>query len=187
MAKYRKKPVMIDAVQFTREMAEGSEPLPDGVQFRRRELNSKRRFHDFQAETNFRFCHRHVIDTLEGEMGVQVGDYVIRGVAGEFYPCNLDIFAATYEAVEDPTREPLAAASEPVLVLDAARFALVSREVLAHMSIEGVDITEEAIAIALGKGYEKPTDDDYTQAVRVAVDELRLRLESPSVTEVPRG
>lgn len=39
------------------------------------------------------------IDTLEGIMNVSVGDYVIRGIAGEYYPCKPDIFAKTYEAV----------------------------------------------------------------------------------------
>lgn len=42
-----------------------------------------------------------MIRTLEGDMRVSPGDYVIRGVQGEFYPCKPDIFAATYEA-EDP-------------------------------------------------------------------------------------
>ncbi|MFI7113978.1 hypothetical protein ACIBK9_47210 [Nonomuraea sp. NPDC050227] len=40
-----------------------------------------------------------VIRTLEGDMKVSPGDYVIRGVAGEFYPCKPDVFAETYEAV----------------------------------------------------------------------------------------
>jgi hypothetical protein len=39
-------------------------------------------------------CH-----TLEGALNVSVGDWIIRGVQGEFYPCKPDIFAATYEAV----------------------------------------------------------------------------------------
>jgi hypothetical protein len=39
------------------------------------------------------------IDTLEGTMYTSHGDWVIRGVQGEFYPCKPDIFAATYEAV----------------------------------------------------------------------------------------
>lgn len=42
--------------------------------------------------------HPH-IRTLEGLMHVSVGDYVIKGVQGEFYPCKPDIFAATYEEV----------------------------------------------------------------------------------------
>lgn len=41
------------------------------------------------------------IVTLEGNMRVYVGDYVIRGIANEFFPCRADIFAALYEAVED--------------------------------------------------------------------------------------
>ena len=40
-----------------------------------------------------------IIHTLEGEMRVSKGDYVIRGVKGEFYPCKPDIFEATYERV----------------------------------------------------------------------------------------
>ncbi|MFD4830124.1 hypothetical protein ACFWPV_09755 [Streptomyces uncialis] len=42
-----------------------------------------------------------VIRTLEGDMKVSPGDYVIRGVQGEFYPCKPDIFAATYVRVND--------------------------------------------------------------------------------------
>lgn len=41
-----------------------------------------------------------LIRTLEGDMRAEVGDVIIRGVQGEFYPCKPDIFAATYEAVE---------------------------------------------------------------------------------------
>lgn len=40
------------------------------------------------------------IRTLEGDMRADLGDYVIRGVAGEFYPCKPDIFEATYERME---------------------------------------------------------------------------------------
>jgi len=42
------------------------------------------------------------IKTLEGAMRGNVGDYIIRGVKGEFYPCKPDIFEATYEPVEEP-------------------------------------------------------------------------------------
>lgn len=41
--------------------------------------------------------HEMVIDTLEGQMTVSRGDWVIRGVKGEFYPCKPDIFAETYQ------------------------------------------------------------------------------------------
>ena len=40
------------------------------------------------------------IATLEGDMIAKKGDYIVKGVQGEFYPCNPDIFAETYEEVE---------------------------------------------------------------------------------------
>lgn len=40
------------------------------------------------------------IPTLEGDMNAEFGDWIIKGVKGEFYPCKPDIFAATYERVE---------------------------------------------------------------------------------------
>jgi hypothetical protein len=42
-----------------------------------------------------------LIETLEGVMRAEVGDWIIRGVKGEFYPCKPDIFAATYEPVDE--------------------------------------------------------------------------------------
>lgn len=42
-----------------------------------------------------------IIPTLEGEMTASPGDYIIKGVQGEFYPCKPDIFEQTYEPVED--------------------------------------------------------------------------------------
>lgn len=44
--------------------------------------------------------HGFFINTLEGKMRADFGDYIIKGVAGEFYPCKPDIFEKTYEAVE---------------------------------------------------------------------------------------
>jgi hypothetical protein len=41
-----------------------------------------------------------VIPTLEGEMVAKIGDFIIKGVQGEFYPCKPDIFAQTYEVAE---------------------------------------------------------------------------------------
>ena len=46
-----------------------------------------------------------LIKTLEGTMKASPGDYIIRGVSGEFYPCKPDIFHETYEKVEDPTND----------------------------------------------------------------------------------
>lgn len=44
-------------------------------------------------------CHQLAIPTLEGRMFATVGDYIIKGVNGEFYPCKPEIFEKTYEAV----------------------------------------------------------------------------------------
>lgn len=62
MAKYRKKPVIIEAYKTDKEV---------------------------------------FIETLEGTMKADVGDYIITGVKGEQYPCKPDIFEETYEKVED--------------------------------------------------------------------------------------
>jgi hypothetical protein len=83
--RYRKKPVVVEAVKVTRVSA-------------------------FAAE---KWCNGRVIytptgkvtgidiATLEGVMTANLGDYVIKGVKGEFYPCKPDIFDATYEAIEE--------------------------------------------------------------------------------------
>lgn len=42
-----------------------------------------------------------IIETLEGHLSARIGDYIIKGVAGEFYPCRADIFARTYESEND--------------------------------------------------------------------------------------
>lgn len=86
MAKYRKKPVVIEAVQFRRGEIPGEEFITDGVQ-----SGTLRYVAD---EDTF------LINTLEGTMSASPGDYIIRGVQGEIYPCKPDIFEATYEPVD---------------------------------------------------------------------------------------
>lgn len=89
MPQFRKKPVVIEAVQFTHDMAMGNANLPVGVKFGARSCHPGR---------NELHSHNHYIETLEGKMRVEVGDWVITGIAGENYPCKPDIFEATYEA-----------------------------------------------------------------------------------------
>lgn len=85
MQKYRKKPVVIEAVQLSsincREVAKWISPTP--------ELNY------YTGDPQI------IIKTLEGNMAANVGDWIIRGVNGEFYPCNPDIFEKTYEPVTE--------------------------------------------------------------------------------------
>jgi len=83
MPKFRKKPVTIEAVQYT---GENSKEI---VTF------MERLFPYFNADNSL------VIPTLEGEMKASKGDWIIKGVKGEFYPCKPDIFEATYESIEN--------------------------------------------------------------------------------------
>ena len=89
MAKYRKKPVVVDVMEFT-------------------DRNKDQVF-------NWITCNKYAdfdngkpvlkIQTLEGVMTAQLGDYIIKGVAGEFYPCKPNIFEATYEEVIEDRQE----------------------------------------------------------------------------------
>lgn len=91
MAKFRKKPVVIEAVQWI-----GG-------------YDSEQEVNDFlvQNEGNERTWewegippHTLLIKTLEGVMRADLEDWIIRGVEGEFYPCKPDIFKKTYEKVK---------------------------------------------------------------------------------------
>ena len=85
--KYRKKPVIIEAIQWLG--------------------NNMKEIADFAGESaNFEVANEKEkqlfnlsIQTLEGNMIASAGDYIIKGVNGEFYPCKPDIFEKTYEKV----------------------------------------------------------------------------------------
>lgn len=87
--KYRKKPVVIEAKQFTGE-ENNAEQL---IEWIGKEVASKTPDH-YEEQNVF-------INTLEGQMTASKGDYIIKGVKGEFYPCKPDIFEATYELIEE--------------------------------------------------------------------------------------
>lgn len=84
MGKYKKRPVVVEAEQFLMSTKDRvfnwirCTCCPD---------------FDEEGEPTLR------IQTLEGDMTAVLGDWIIKGVAGEFYPCKPDIFEATYEAV----------------------------------------------------------------------------------------
>ena len=89
MKQYRKKPIVIEAVQYDgdnefdiKDWAQGAITSP------------------FTYGKN---PPKLEIKTLEGVMTANIGDWIIKGVAGEFYPCKPDVFAATYEPVEPTT------------------------------------------------------------------------------------
>ena len=81
---FRKKPVIVDAMQF-----DGTYDCAGKL----KEWGCPIVWATFPMGTVFR------IETLEGDMIVDEGDWVIKGVAGEFFPCKPEIFAATYEEI----------------------------------------------------------------------------------------
>lgn len=90
LQRFRKRPVVIEAIQYRPDI-----PNCNAVAA-------------FMGMPEGDYCHnegRHdqaswMIGTLEGTMEARPGDWIVRGVQGEFYPCKPDIFAATYEAVD---------------------------------------------------------------------------------------
>lgn len=87
--KYRKKPVVVDAILFTRQS------FMDVVDF------TNGTAHSFKIERRPDGKCTCIIPTLEGEHIANEGDYIIRGVKGECYPCKPDIFEQTYERVNE--------------------------------------------------------------------------------------
>lgn len=86
MPKFRKRPIVIEAVKYT------------GINDER--IAAIEQFLGKAVEVRDVGNVLHIaIPTLEGEMMASPGDWIIRGAKGEFYPCKPDIFAATYEAV----------------------------------------------------------------------------------------
>ena len=89
MPKFRKKPVVIEAIQFT-----GNTPAIE--HFMAGNVKALQRITDGNALIVALEIH-----TLEGIMRADMNDWVIKGIKGEFYPCKPDIFQATYEPVID--------------------------------------------------------------------------------------
>ena len=91
--KFRKKPVVIEAVQFTKDS------IVENVfrfDFESEKMSVSSLFPVYLDESNERYVQ---ITTKEGVMRGSLGDWIIRGVKGEFYPCKPDNFEATYEPI----------------------------------------------------------------------------------------
>ena len=95
MSSYRKKPVVIEARQYDGSAASAT-PIINWALAE----NSTITFHCSDGGDCRSTRHKLRIPTLEGSMFADAGDWIIRGVQGEFYPCKPDIFAETYEPVE---------------------------------------------------------------------------------------
>lgn len=88
-ARYRKRPVVVEAMQFT---AASCAAVCEWMGI------------DHEETGRCGFDTPLIIETLEGEMRAVVGDWIIKGVQGEFYPCKPDIFEATYETATTPAK-----------------------------------------------------------------------------------
>ncbi|MCF0108215.1 MAG: hypothetical protein HUJ59_04385 [Bacilli bacterium] len=86
--KYRKKPVEIEAIQYTGKNDKEVISFIDDSAKMCQEWSHKKNQFKIKA-----------ISTLEGRMYISIGDFVIKGVNGEFYPCKPDIFEKTYDEV----------------------------------------------------------------------------------------
>ena len=97
MARYRKRPIEIEAVQW-----DGTE-VAAGALVAQIKAGGGDAHYDVvstAAPSDGRWEHRLLIGTLEGWLIASPGDWIIRGIQGEFYPCKPDIFAETYEPVD---------------------------------------------------------------------------------------
>lgn len=96
--KYRKKPILIDALLFDGKNAiEVLSFMEISHDVDYRNPFDRDSYCDYITKLNETGIE---ITTLEGIMKAQIGDYIIKGVQGEFYPCKPDIFEQTYEIVE---------------------------------------------------------------------------------------
>lgn len=89
LTSYRKQPVVIEAVQIREDNDEELMMFLD----------------KHNAPFEIVGDHELVIHTLEGDMRASKGDWIIRGVKGEFYPCKPEIFSETYEEVPEGASE----------------------------------------------------------------------------------
>ncbi len=94
--RYRKKPVEIEAIQVVKD-SKGIVRVNECPDWWSDEVNARTIGNHVDSEG---YVDGYLISTLEGAMLASAGDYVIRGVKGELYPCKPDIFEQTYETVE---------------------------------------------------------------------------------------
>ena len=99
--KFRKRPVVIEAFQMTPERREDNRDWPEWLnqawQMNPSEVGS---VYPLKLDDGLDESRSLMVRTLEGPLAIGWGDWIIRGVKNELYPCKPDVFTATYEAVE---------------------------------------------------------------------------------------
>jgi hypothetical protein len=161
---FRKKPVEITAWQFTGG-PEDATPIVDWILTGDRGASWTEAHDggeiDGQTYPPEPECIR--INTLEGTMRAEVGDWIIRGVAGEFYPCKPDIFAQTYSAdnsLDDAPISWLETISQAVAAL------------LRRLQLDEVELTpDEATPLPVGQVVRFERRPDDTVRVSIAAEQ----------------
>ncbi len=92
MPKYVKRPVVVEAVQFLQETFN-----PEMVSF----IGEEKNYPECTIAGIDPSTGKLMIKTLEGDMIADIGDFIIKGINGEFYPCKPDIFEKTYELIKE--------------------------------------------------------------------------------------
>ncbi len=169
--KYRKKPVVIEAVQYVwSEPKKTKEEAQDDIA-------------DFM-DWNIKIVGDSImIPTLEGEMQARLGDWIIKGVKGEFYPCKPDIFEMTYEALEavekyEARRRIDWALKTPTLALQEIRHLKAQRDA----AIARIEVLEAKLATFLqflDENYRHAFGDTARQKIRDLCAELTCCLGLP--------
>lgn len=98
MSKYRKKPVIIEAFQMTKERRWDNSEWPNWLN---KAWNMEPSEGAVWIDDRYLERERLVCGTPEGRHHIDWDDYIIQGVKGEIYPCKPDIFEMTYDPVED--------------------------------------------------------------------------------------
>lgn len=98
--RYRKKPVIIEAFQMTRERRMDNKDWPTWLN-KAWNMDPQETGAVFRASLQTPPPDHLMVRTLEGALLISFDDWIIRGVNGELYPCKPDIFARTYERVDD--------------------------------------------------------------------------------------
>lgn len=171
---YRKKPVVITAVQYTQAVRDAhvldGAPLPEGV------LIGAKDYHLGRREVHRADAY---VGTLEGRMKVTLNDWIITGVKGEHYACKPDIFAATYEPAATPAA-PRSAAPEGIEL--AARWVDKRRE---DFEAEHGSVDPETETLEFGRGVHAEAKREYVAELHEIAEGLRALLSDPCT--VPPG
>lgn len=161
---YRKKPVVIEAMQFRRR---NNGPVPYPEWFDEAVSRNDIFVHNTGKWNNPILPAYCEIKTLEGVMRADEGDWIIRGVKGEMYPCKPDVFAITYEPPATQT-DPVVEANRQLL-LDRSRIGMVKYGVpLDSAGLSHAELTQHALEEALDLA-------NYLQATL-----RKLRAEAPT-------